>query len=536
MVNVVKSLKVANQIPQFFDFEGSQLVAFMAAYYEWMESFGPDFYSRRITDYNDIDFRKDSHEIFDEFLRSEFLKFVPNKLQVDDRLLIKNIRDFYKSKGTEDSVKILFRILYNEDVEFEYPGKYMLRASDGRWNIDRSLKIVLIVDGLSDISLYDFVVGAESGAAAKIQKVEQKLVNSVIETELFYTDKFGSFIPGEQLNSRITKEPLAILINEIDAETIYPGKYVTTDGFLSWDRVIQDSHYYQDFSYVIKSARDSKEYADILKQLTHPAGTIFFTEYNLRVDINNVFDERRFEKLYSKQIQYTIDLQDMIQLNLESDVSQGSYTGKYIFEYDLVFSPEPYIFSSQTTYPGSLQDPDVLNIFESTTDIVGLEVNDIVEIYDSVEERTYHLRVKTVHDIRTFETYRDYPYGAGTDLVFKVFKKDKDDSVNNIRNRDIGAGNGEILSLTNYPDFNNLSYEEIDQYTYSELLQDKYLQISDLASLPIVRGTIISISDNINNHINDYYVRETISDDLIVFYDEYTDVTTTNLNYTVTNI
>jgi hypothetical protein len=55
-----------------------------------------------------------------------------------------------------------------------------------------------------------------------------------------------------------------------------PGKYIDTKGFLSWDNVLEDNYYYQQFSYVIKFSQSVEMYQDILKKLLHPAGTIIF--------------------------------------------------------------------------------------------------------------------------------------------------------------------------------------------------------------------------------------------------------------------
>lgn len=56
---------------------------------------------------------------------------------------------------------------------------------------------------------------------------------------------------------------------------IEPGQFANADGFVSWNKYIQDD-YYQDFSYVLKSEEDYSDYKDIVKDLLNPAGMIFF--------------------------------------------------------------------------------------------------------------------------------------------------------------------------------------------------------------------------------------------------------------------
>jgi len=62
----------------------------------------------------------------------------------------------------------------------------------------------------------------------------------------------------------------------------YPGYYVTNDGFLDDAIYVQDSRYYQAFSYVIKIDKSLDTYKTIVKNLIHPSGMAIFGEYDLR--------------------------------------------------------------------------------------------------------------------------------------------------------------------------------------------------------------------------------------------------------------
>ena len=55
------------------------------------------------------------------------------------------------------------------------------------------------------------------------------------------------------------------------------GKYTNQNSFLSNIKVIQDSRYYQSFSYVIESSLQLFKFKDLLKSLIHPAGTEMFS-------------------------------------------------------------------------------------------------------------------------------------------------------------------------------------------------------------------------------------------------------------------
>ena len=52
-------------------------------------------------------------------IRKEFLNSFPRDIDVNTSTLLKHIKDFYRSKGNENSFRYIFRLLFDiEDVEF----------------------------------------------------------------------------------------------------------------------------------------------------------------------------------------------------------------------------------------------------------------------------------------------------------------------------------------------------------------------------------------------------------------------------------
>jgi len=88
------------------------------------------------------------------------------------------------------------------------------------------------------------------------------------------------------VDSRVTDANPAIIKVTLGALAKYPGYYVTNDSFLNDAIFIQDSKYYQAFSYVIKVDEKLESYKTAVKNLIHPAGMAVFGEY----DIRNEFD------------------------------------------------------------------------------------------------------------------------------------------------------------------------------------------------------------------------------------------------------
>lgn len=83
-------------------------------------------------------------------------------------------------------------------------------------------------------------------------------------------------------NSVATTTTPAIVKVSLGPLAKYPGYYVNNDGFLDDAIYIQDSNFYQAFSYVIKIDQSLETYKTIVKNLIHPAGMAVFGEYDLR--------------------------------------------------------------------------------------------------------------------------------------------------------------------------------------------------------------------------------------------------------------
>jgi len=76
---------------------------------------------------------------------------------LDQRLFVKQAKDFYSTKGTDTSFEILFRALYGRDVEVVKPRDYLIQPSDAQYSISKNL-IVEALEGdpleLENATLY----------------------------------------------------------------------------------------------------------------------------------------------------------------------------------------------------------------------------------------------------------------------------------------------------------------------------------------------------------------------------------------------
>lgn len=125
------STLVRSQLPEFIRDDYDTFVAFVEAYYEFMESTsGAMTTSKSLLDYINIESTLD---VFIEHFRKEFLTLIPTDAIPDKAWLTQHIKEFYRARGTEKALRFLFRLLYNEEIEILYPKEFILKASAGNW-------------------------------------------------------------------------------------------------------------------------------------------------------------------------------------------------------------------------------------------------------------------------------------------------------------------------------------------------------------------------------------------------------------------
>jgi len=78
----------------------------------------------------------------------------------------------------------------------------------------------------------------------------------------------------------------AIVEIKLNAIAEYPGYFQTNNGFLSDSIYIQDSNYYQIYSYVLKINERLSTYKDAVKTMIHPAGVALFGEFEIFNNFN----------------------------------------------------------------------------------------------------------------------------------------------------------------------------------------------------------------------------------------------------------
>ncbi len=290
------SILVSQQVPEFVREEHPRFIAFLEAYYEFLEQTGQVVDEMKtLKEISDVDASIDN---FEKNFFNTYASLFPLDTQVSKEILIKNALPFYTSKGSEKSFKYLFRSLFDEDVTITEPKLDVLRASDGKWVVETAVRvenkvyskytgdgietefhlvqtsapenITLYVDDIIQTSgfiikkesrnlvfdiapannsivkvLYDSfdfnlftnrkIIGQDSGASAIVEKTGQKVIDGANFFELYVDDKLtvGEFINGETLDTNLIVDDIKV---DLEVVTLSDIKSITiNDGGASYN-------------------------------------------------------------------------------------------------------------------------------------------------------------------------------------------------------------------------------------------------------------------------------------------------------------
>ena len=205
------SALVNRQLPDFVRADHPQFKRFLELYYEWLED-----ESRGNTVYHIMNSGKyrDIDETLDPFIRLfklELLPYFPEKSELDLVKILKGAREFYVKKGSEESVKWLFRVLYGQDIQIYFPKRQLLIASDGKWKLPQAFQLTLSNGNEAiDPNLLEKHkgTGTISKATAIIESanktVDRTFGNEILE--LYVSNVTREFTSGENLEIPYTDE------------------------------------------------------------------------------------------------------------------------------------------------------------------------------------------------------------------------------------------------------------------------------------------------------------------------------------------
>ena len=138
------SLLVKRQVPEYVREEYPLFLSFLEAYYEFLETKQTGKNNDLTTKLKSLKNLSDIDSSISEFESQFFNTFgslIPVDSVADKSFLLKNALPLYQAKGSENSFKFLFRLLFGQEATLSFPKNNILRASDGKWQIDKVLKI-----------------------------------------------------------------------------------------------------------------------------------------------------------------------------------------------------------------------------------------------------------------------------------------------------------------------------------------------------------------------------------------------------------
>ena len=272
-------------VPDHVESAYPDLVAFLKTYALYLERSNlSGFYLNAIDIQRDIDFVEDN--LLTE-LQNEIGIAVPRDFATNPRAFYKRLVEFYKSRGTPESITSFFRMIYDDDVETYFPFVDLLVPSDGDWT-DQS--VATIADRTAFTPTNTFTIsGTPTVVSGNNDDGNAALFDDgVVFVNDTYQTPTTDYVEEVYSDSGVTKHRLTFTsaLSNADVVRTYPkGLFTTNDGFLSDKKYIQDSYYYQQFSYVLRTGKNISDWKNAFTRLVHPAGFKFFGEISILVKL-----------------------------------------------------------------------------------------------------------------------------------------------------------------------------------------------------------------------------------------------------------
>ena len=124
-----------------------------------------------------------------------------------------------------------------------------------------------------------------SGATGTVVDFTAPLLKYTVTTSSLEIGDTVTFSGGE--TAVVVKSDPLTGTSTIDTSILTKGRYINQDGHISeLTKKVQDSLYYQDFSYVVKVSEAIDKWRDAIKKAVHPSGFYVTGEVNIASNIN----------------------------------------------------------------------------------------------------------------------------------------------------------------------------------------------------------------------------------------------------------
>lgn len=179
---------VASQLPNHIEESYPLFVEFIIKYYKFMEEYqfnngkaGPLAAISDFSNSSDVDTATD---YFLEKYQQEMGGVISTAYAAKKSLFLKHLVDVYKTKGTEESIKILFRIIFDSECSTYAPSKYILIPSDGVYVVPFYMIVYAVTGNPFDLKGMS-IRGTISNSSAFVESVIKYYTNGVEKYHIF---------------------------------------------------------------------------------------------------------------------------------------------------------------------------------------------------------------------------------------------------------------------------------------------------------------------------------------------------------------
>jgi len=314
-------------VPDHVETSFPDLVNFLKTYALYLErSNEAAFYLNSLDIQRDIDYVEEN--LLTE-LQNEIGIAVPRDFATNPRTFYKHLIEFYRSRGTPESITSFFRVIYDDEVETYFPFVDLLVPSDGNWT-DQAAAIQADRTQFTPTNTITIsgtpteVAGNNDAGNAIFLDDDIVFVNNSFKTP-------GTDYTETVYSDTTTKYKLTFttaLANNDVVRTYPKGLFTNNDGFLSDKKFIQDSYYYQKFSYVLKTGSNISDWSNAFTRLIHPAGFKFFGEIAILIKVLNQGNTQAQlgNQLPVGEISFNIGAFQVGPVSFNSHILEKSYT------------------------------------------------------------------------------------------------------------------------------------------------------------------------------------------------------------------
>jgi hypothetical protein len=324
-----------------------------------------------------------------------------------------------------------FDLLFEDGFQMKADGSYYDIIKNEDWLVKGPIKRIELTNfgtGYTSASLPSITISTTTGSSANLiaTNIQGKSANVSVDTSNNITGigsiraveitNFGINYSAANVSASAVGDGNANLVSVIAGLGIREGVFLDDDGKINF-KIIQDSYYYQDYSYVIKSGLAFQTYSDTLKSIIHPAGLqsfgeiLLFSELDLTMVMSSTITTIENINEYIVYILDAIDVDvnsasEVIRIfNLDANTAVQDDRINYTLFANPVISTEISVANQEYVVRIEDDGANLSNLFVTspTNIILDLDANNVIQT------ETYLPVWKLINGTISFSTY---PYAT----------------------------------------------------------------------------------------------------------------------------